>query len=101
MRLTLGLVSTTLLGSIIFFKLPTTHADGQLARSNSVDRKEDKTSLLSLIRTYAVYTLCSVPVLVDKSPQILAVLMRVPGISQITEAAVRATFFAQVSFDHG
>jgi len=49
-----------------------------------------------LIRTYIVYSMCSVPVLVDASPRILSVLSAVPGVRQITEAFVRVTFFDQV-----
>ncbi|KAH9487282.1 Proline dehydrogenase 1, mitochondrial [Psilocybe cubensis] len=53
------------------------------------------TSLGSLIRAYAVYSMCSVPSLVDASPKILSVLSSVPGVRQVTEAFVRATFFDQ------
>jgi proline dehydrogenase len=91
-RLAIGLASTTLLGSFVFLNL---HRD--TLNPSASDRSEDKTSLLSLIRTYAVYSLCSVPVLVDNSPEILSALMSVPGLRQITEAVVRATFFSQVS----
>ncbi len=52
--------------------------------------------LSELVRTYIVYTLCSVPFLVDWSPTILSTLMAIPGIKQITEAVVRVTFFDQV-----
>lgn len=50
----------------------------------------------SLIRSYLVYTMCSVPALVDYSPQLLAFLTSIPGIKQITETVVRVTFFDQV-----
>jgi len=53
-------------------------------------------SLGSLVRAYTVYSMCSVPALVDASPKILSVLSSVPGVRQITEAFVRVTFFDQV-----
>ncbi|KDR68719.1 hypothetical protein GALMADRAFT_256542 [Galerina marginata CBS 339.88] len=60
------------------------------------NKKEDSTkSLGSLVRAYTVYSLCSIPALVDASPKILSVLSSVPGLKQITEAFVRVTFFNQ------
>ncbi|KAJ3572324.1 hypothetical protein NP233_g3161 [Leucocoprinus birnbaumii] len=46
-----------------------------------------------LIRSYAVFSMCSIPPLVDYSPRILSVLTSIPGVRQITETVVRATFF--------
>ncbi|TDL22291.1 FAD-linked oxidoreductase [Rickenella mellea] len=57
--------------------------------------QQQRTPLSSLLRSYAVYTMCSMPVLVDNSPTILATLVSIPGIRLITEAFVRATFYAQ------
>jgi proline dehydrogenase len=51
--------------------------------------------LRDLLRSYVVYTLCSVPFLVDYSPTILDACLAVPGVSVLTEAFVRATFFGQ------
>ena len=51
--------------------------------------------LSELVRTYVVYSLCSIPALVDWSPAILSTLSSVPGLKQITEAIVRITFFDQ------
>ncbi|KAI0757554.1 FAD-linked oxidoreductase-like protein [Daedaleopsis nitida] len=51
--------------------------------------------LSTLVRTYVVYAFCSVPALVDCAPALLAALSAVPGLRQLTEAAVRATFFDQ------
>lgn len=65
--------------------------------ADSFEGKETTQSLGSLIRSYTVYTMCSIPPLVDYSPQILEVLTNVPGVRQVTEAIVRATFFNQVS----
>lgn len=56
--------------------------------------------LSSLFRSYIVYSMCSMPMLVDQSPSILSVLSSVPGIKQITEAVVRRTFFSQASPYH-
>ncbi|TCD71433.1 hypothetical protein EIP91_010139 [Steccherinum ochraceum] len=53
------------------------------------------TPLSALVRSYVVYTACSIPGLVDWSPNILAACMAVPGLKQLTEAVVRATFFDQ------
>ncbi|KAF9482380.1 FAD-linked oxidoreductase [Pholiota conissans] len=49
----------------------------------------------SLVRTYLVYSMCSIPSLVDASPKILSAMSSVPGLKQITEAFVRYTFFDQ------
>jgi len=72
------------------------------AHSNSTDLEEFESShlparapLSNLVRSYAVYTMCSVPVLVDSAPSILATLSNIPGIKQIAEAIVRRTFFRQ------
>ena len=55
-----------------------------------------ESSLGSFVRAYTVYTMCSVPALVDASPRILSFLTSIPGIKHITEALVRITFFDQV-----
>ena len=81
-RVTVLTVSSLLLTTTVF-------AD------NGVEKIKDP-SLGSFVRAYTVYTLCSVPALVDASPRILSVLTSVPGIKQITEAFVRITFFDQV-----
>uniref|UniRef100_D8PUW4 Proline dehydrogenase n=1 Tax=Schizophyllum commune (strain H4-8 / FGSC 9210) TaxID=578458 RepID=D8PUW4_SCHCM len=51
--------------------------------------------LSAYVRTYIVYSLCSVPFVVDASPKLLSWLTAVPGVRTVTEAAVRATFFNQ------
>ncbi|KAL0945593.1 hypothetical protein HGRIS_014752 [Hohenbuehelia grisea] len=56
---------------------------------------ETSQSIGALIRAYFVYAMCSIPALVDASPKILEVSMAVPGLKQVTEAVVRATFFEQ------
>ncbi len=59
-------------------------------------RERRLTPLSTLIRTYVVYSFCSVPALVDWAPGLLAALSAVPGLKHVTEAVVRATFFNQV-----
>lgn len=59
-------------------------------------RERPLSSLSTLIRAYVVYSFCSVPALVDWSPALLETLSSIPGLKQITEAVVRATFFDQV-----
>jgi proline dehydrogenase len=54
------------------------------------------TPLHELFTSYVVYSMCSIPGLVDASPGLLAVCTSVPGLRQLTEAFVQATFFTQV-----
>jgi hypothetical protein len=58
------------------------------------------TPLSKLVTSYVVYSLCSIPGLVDASPALLAFCTSVPGLRQLTEAFVRATFFTQVAPTH-
>jgi proline dehydrogenase len=66
------------------------HADSEA----QVTSKSTETSLGALIRSYAVYTMCSIPALVDHSPRVLE-LASLPGLKWVTEAFVRITFFDQ------
>jgi len=52
--------------------------------------------LKALVRSYVVYSLCSIPTVVDQSPKLLDLLSRVPGLKQVTYSLVRVTFFDQV-----
>lgn len=54
------------------------------------------TPLSALIRAYIVYSLCSIPALVDASPSILSACEAIPGLRQLVHAIVRVTFFDQV-----
>lgn len=54
-------------------------------------------SLGALVRSYVVFSLCSLPWLVDASPKLLEVLTSIPVLKNITETFVRVTFFDQVS----
>ncbi|KAF8603115.1 FAD-linked oxidoreductase [Ceratobasidium sp. AG-I] len=56
---------------------------------------EAVTPLSTLLRSYIVYAMCSVPMFVEYSPSILEASAAVPGIRQLSEAIVRKTFFAQ------
>jgi proline dehydrogenase len=78
-RVTVFTASSLLLTSAVF-------ADDDIKES----------SLGSLVRAYTVYTMCSIPALVDASPRLLPFLTSIPGLKQITEAFVRITFFDQV-----
>ncbi|KAI0917811.1 hypothetical protein AcV5_003960 [Taiwanofungus camphoratus] len=53
------------------------------------------TPLSALIRAYIVYSLCSIPALVDASPSILSACEAIPGLRQLVHAIVRVTFFDQ------
>lgn len=70
------------------------HADA--AMQSQTESDDTEVSLRALVRSYAVYTMCSIPALVDYSPKLLE-LGSVPGLKWITEALVRVTFFDQVS----
>ncbi|RPD59460.1 FAD-linked oxidoreductase [Lentinus tigrinus ALCF2SS1-6] len=101
-RLTaLGLVSALGTGTYVFLQDARAGAEevAALNQRNPVGttakRERPQTPLSTLIRTYVVYSFCSVPALVDLAPTILATLSAVPGLKQITEAFVRVTFFDQ------
>ncbi|KAF8140762.1 FAD-linked oxidoreductase-like protein [Mycena galopus ATCC 62051] len=64
----------------------------------SKSKRDDETirsSFGTLVRTYVVYTMCSIPALVDNAPWLLQTFSSVPGVRWITEAIVRITFFDQ------
>ena len=86
-------VGTVLIASSIFLASTVYGDSDELGQAG---RMQTKPTFGSLIRAYIVYSMCSVPVLVDASPRILSVLSSVPGIRQITESFVRVTFFDQV-----
>jgi proline dehydrogenase len=54
------------------------------------------TPLSSLLRSYLVFTLCSVPAFVDWSPRVISFMTSIPGLRQLAAAFVRRSFFAQV-----
>jgi proline dehydrogenase len=82
------LAATALSGGSYFY----VHAQSDSEQRNTTPARAP---LSGLVRSYAVYTMCSMPILVDSAPSILASLSNIPGIKQITEAIVRRTFFRQ------
>ncbi len=56
------------------------------------------TPLSKLLMSYVVYSACCVPGLVEASPGLLAFCASIPGLRQLSEAFVRATFFKQVGY---
>ncbi|KAJ7129960.1 FAD-linked oxidoreductase-like protein [Mycena filopes] len=58
-------------------------------------KRDEAASFGALVRTYVVYTMCSIPALVDNAPWLLKTLSSIPGIRWITEKVVRVTFFDQ------
>ncbi|KAH7103186.1 FAD-linked oxidoreductase [Auriculariales sp. MPI-PUGE-AT-0066] len=49
----------------------------------------------ALLRAYAVYSACSIPILVDASPKILSTLGSIPVVNFMAEDVIRRTFYAQ------
>ena len=85
-------LSCGIIGGAIYTNQGVIHADSD---TNKLRSTRSRTSLSSLLRSYVVYTLCSVPALVDYSPTVLATLTTIPGVKHVAEAIVRSTFFAQ------
>ena len=54
-------------------------------------------STSSLLRAYLVFSLCSIPPLIDHAPSLLRTLTHspIPGLKEVTEGVVRHTFFRQ------
>ncbi|CCM03712.1 uncharacterized protein FIBRA_05858 [Fibroporia radiculosa] len=71
------------------------HADAEQSDNLRSESARPQTPLSALVRSYIVYSICSVPAIVDWSPTILSVLFSLPGIRQIAQAVVRVTFFDQ------
>ena len=92
-----GVVSTLAAASAYAHTNGPIHADSE-RKDEALDEAKSLTQapLSELVRTYVVYSLCSIPALVDWSPAILSTLLAVPILKQITEAVVRVTFFDQV-----
>ncbi|GJE99762.1 FAD-linked oxidoreductase [Phanerochaete sordida] len=86
----LGVASGLTLASYLWLKDQPVHADAEEAK-----REHPSPPLSSFVRAYVVYAMCSVPPLVDWSPQILSTLLSIPVISDVTKALVRVTFFDQ------
>ncbi|KAJ7139227.1 FAD-linked oxidoreductase-like protein [Mycena epipterygia] len=92
--ITLGLA--TLLNSKVHADAATAVAIPATQRGKSIpDDEAARSSFGTLVRTYVVYTMCSIPTLVDNAPWLLDTLTSIPGVRWITEAIVRVTFFDQ------
>lgn len=52
--------------------------------------------LASLLRSYFVFSVCSVPALVDWSPHVISITTSIPGLRQLALALIRRSFFIQV-----
>lgn len=89
-----GLISSGLLAATLLYA----HTQTPLLADTDDGQKNQRkgTPLSSLVRSYVVYTACSVPALVDWSPQILSTLLSIPILGHATEFVVRKTFFDQV-----
>lgn len=87
-------ISLGVVGVAVVSPMGTVHADEPQEGVNKPLRKE---SLGSLLRAYVVYSVCSIPPIVDASPAVLSFCQSVPGLKQLTESIVRVTFFDQVS----
>ncbi|KAJ7148903.1 hypothetical protein C8R46DRAFT_1311053 [Mycena filopes] len=65
------------------------HADSAVSFPANSNPKRDEgvtqSSLSALVRTYVVYTMCSIPALVDNAPWLLKTLSGIPGVRWITE----------------
>lgn len=86
-----GVLTTSLvLGNILHADAPDEGANKAAARPQP--------SLSSLVRSYVVYSMCSIPAVIDWAPTVLSACTSVPGLKQVTEAIVRHTFFNQVRY---
>jgi proline dehydrogenase len=72
------------------------YRESQLEAAAEANGTRPPTPLRELVRTYVVYSMCSIPKLVDWSPTILSTMMSIPVVNKVTEAVVRVTFFDQV-----
>ncbi|KAJ7885777.1 FAD-linked oxidoreductase-like protein [Mycena olivaceomarginata] len=91
--LSLGLA--TILASKTYADSATAVAFPATSRSKRDDPEATRSSFGTLVRTYVVYTMCSIPALVDNAPWLLETFSSIPGLRWITEAIVRVTFFDQ------
>jgi proline dehydrogenase len=64
--------------------------------ANGEDSSIRDVPFTSLLRSYFVFSVCSVPTFVDWSPHIISFMISVPGLKQLAAALVRRSFFAQV-----
>lgn len=86
----IALFSSGLLGGTIYLTRPAIRADVY-----QEDRSARQVPFPTLLRSYVVYSLCSIPLVIDSSPTILSFFLSIPGVRYITQAVIRSTFFAQ------
>ncbi|KIK93539.1 hypothetical protein PAXRUDRAFT_828860 [Paxillus rubicundulus Ve08.2h10] len=94
-RTTLFLTSTLSLGALTIglYTDAKTCPSPPFKLANSGSETGTSSSLLTLLRTYFVYGLISVPALVDHAQDMLDVLLKVPLLGGVAETIVRRTFF--------
>lgn len=90
------LVPLVLLASFTLSFIPSTYAESSDPSSPLLNSVQSAPTL-TLLRSYFVYTLCSLPALIDNAPSLLHTFTHspIPGLKGFTEAIVRRTFFAQ------
>lgn len=93
----IGLASGVVLGGSLLVATHVTDSTNSTVRDANRPPDRKPVPLPTLLRSYIVYTMCSVPALVDWSPTVLSILMTIPIVRDVTEAIVRLTFFAQVT----
>jgi proline dehydrogenase len=54
--------------------------------------------LTALARSYVVYSLCSIPAIVDYAPSLLDFIGRIPILNHVAYSLIKITFFDQVGF---
>jgi len=67
-------------------------SDGASVEDSSIQ----SVPLTSLLRSYFVFSICSMPAFVNWSPHVISFMTSVPGLKQLAGALVRRSFFAQV-----
>ncbi|KAI0757553.1 FAD-linked oxidoreductase-like protein [Daedaleopsis nitida] len=92
---TYGIASTVVTGGAFYAYRDASVGHAEQPLEVPISPANPSAPLSELVRTYIVYSLCSLPLLVDWSPSLLSTLMAIPGVKQITEAVVRVTFFDQ------
>lgn len=95
-RGTLGIFSGGILLALGGSLYSPVHAESDDSERDTVSLEPPRLSLGTVIRSYIVYSMCSIPLLIDNGPHVLEVLTNIPVVKQITEAFVRVTFFDQV-----
>jgi proline dehydrogenase len=99
-RLGARVVLVTGVATATAFAFSTLGASDVYADTSDFANVEDFTirsvQLTSLLRSYFVFSVCSVPRFVDWSPHIISFMSSVPGLKQLVGVLVRRSFFAQV-----